>query len=475
MIKRLTPFYFLLAVLLLFSCTDEETLDTDLGTADLAADLSNYANSPFGMYKGVFTTNDSQERGVITIQAINDDVAKASLTTLDGTEILFKGRLASNFNISDVSSFEFRSFTGTDQFIFDVNMDGSNPQVRGAFHNGIASTITVVKELQRGAVTMNTGTYTDGGSLSGTFSLVFNTGDGTGSDTDITTQVMTGLGTLMESMSNAQTGCATNATNTLVDTCAISGTLTGSGSLAISWSGAHGYFNDPTVCSALGGIWSGTGAAGGAIGGTFVSDGGCDFGCLSATSATAGTTGDIFSNATLDATATVIDTGNLGVDTLLDNVTLDITHTFDGDLVINLISPAGTNLNLTDGNGGSGDNFTGTVFRDGGAVIAGTDNTSPPYTGDFQPEGGTFAATYANESITGDWTLSIEDTATGDEGTLNSWSVAFCDGIGTSVMSPPPPPVNAARAVEVVEPVLSKKEYKRSFGSKEAYQLNGKN
>ena len=462
--KKLSKLMILCFLVTFVSCSDEETLDnTDLGTADLVADLSSYTNSPFGMYKGVFTTNDSQERGVITIQAINDDVAKASLTTLDGIEILFKGRLVSNISLSNEYSFEFRSFSGTDQFILDVNADGSNPQVRVALHNGIASTMTVVKELQRDAVTMNTGTYVfDGGITSGTFSFVFNTGDGTGDDTDITTQVMTNAGTLMESMSNAQSGCATNATNALVDTCAISGTLTGSGSLAISWAGAHGYFNDATVCSALGGTWSGTGVGGAAVSGTFVSDGGCDFGCLSTMDDTSGTDGQDIISDPVNAIASITDSGNISVDTILDNVTLDITHTWDADLEIRLVSPSGTTLDLSIGNGEDLDNYTGTVFTDDGADITAGE---PPFTGEFAPQGGTFAATYANESITGDWTLSISDTETGDTGTLNSWSIAFCDGIGAGVSADIP--TRAAR-----KPELSKEEYKRSFGSKEAYQLH---
>jgi len=67
---------------------------------------------------------------------------------------------------------------------------------------------------------------------------------------------------------------------------------------------------------------------------------------------------------------------------------MDITHTFDGDLDIKLIAPSGTELFLAEGIGGSGDNFTGTVFMDGNDPI----NTgSAPFTGTYQPQGGTLA------------------------------------------------------------------------------------
>src|SRR6185369_7215520 len=70
------------------------------------------------------------------------------------------------------------------------------------------------------------------------------------------------------------------------------------------------------------------------------------------------------------------------------NVTLDLTHTWDGDVALSLISPTGTEVFLVNGTGGasnSGDNYTNTTFDD----EAGTDITSgsPPYTGTFRPVG----------------------------------------------------------------------------------------
>ena len=66
-----------------------------------------------------------------------------------------------------------------------------------------------------------------------------------------------------------------------------------------------------------------------------------------------------------------------------------ITHTWVGDLQIELIGPDGTRVMLADRPGGvdnAGDNFVNTVFSDSAAtpLSAGT----APYTGTFKPQGG---------------------------------------------------------------------------------------
>ena len=102
------------------------------------------------------------------------------------------------------------------------------------------------------------------------------------------------------------------------------------------------------------------------------------------------------------------------------NVSVDISHTWDSDMDIVLISPAGTRIDLSTGNGGSSDDYTGTTFDDSGAdglVTA----ASAPFTGSFVPEQP--LADLNGESAAGTWTLEITDTAGGDDGQLNSWSL----------------------------------------------------
>jgi subtilisin-like proprotein convertase family protein len=105
------------------------------------------------------------------------------------------------------------------------------------------------------------------------------------------------------------------------------------------------------------------------------------------------------------------------------NVTIDVTHTWDGDLDITLTSPVNTIVELSTGNGGSGDNYTNTVFDMDGANGPITGGTSP-FTGSFIPEGD--LSTFNGQDPLGDWTLTITDTANGDGGQLNFWSVEIC-------------------------------------------------
>jgi subtilisin-like proprotein convertase family protein len=143
--------------------------------------------------------------------------------------------------------------------------------------------------------------------------------------------------------------------------------------------------------------------------------------------------------------------GQIGGCVTIDNVTIDLLHTWVGDIGILLIGPGGQVLELSTGNGGPGDNYTGTVFTDnaGPFITAG----APPFAGVYRPEGRvtnlnnpysnapalgtfTFANTYNGTNADGNWTLYINDFFVGDIGTLISWSITFNVG-GT------PPVANA--------------------------------
>lgn len=116
--------------------------------------------------------------------------------------------------------------------------------------------------------------------------------------------------------------------------------------------------------------------------------------------------------------------GTLGNEVILNKVSLNIVHTWDGDLTITLISPTGTEVVLSDGNGGSGDNYGGelcnetpTNFRmDAGTAIAGLGAGSAPFAGDYLPEGD--FADFDGEDPNGLWTLRVCDGAAGDDGSL---------------------------------------------------------
>lgn len=131
----------------------------------------------------------------------------------------------------------------------------------------------------------------------------------------------------------------------------------------------------------------------------------------------------IADNSTLNSTINGFTSG-----TITDvNITLDITHTWDSDLTISLISPEGTIVVLSSNNGGSGNNYTNTVFDDAG--VTNITSGSAPFTSTFRPEGN--LSDFNSENPNGSWTLRVFDGAGGDTGTLNSFSIEVCTAAAT--------------------------------------------
>jgi subtilisin-like proprotein convertase family protein len=96
-------------------------------------------------------------------------------------------------------------------------------------------------------------------------------------------------------------------------------------------------------------------------------------------------------------------TGNGTVASL--SLSLNITHTFRGDLVVTLISPGGTQFVVSNRAGGSADNIVITNQ----AVTA-----------------------FAGQTAAGTWQLKVQDLASVDVGTLNSWSMTIVGNCGTT-------------------------------------------
>jgi subtilisin-like proprotein convertase family protein len=99
--------------------------------------------------------------------------------------------------------------------------------------------------------------------------------------------------------------------------------------------------------------------------------------------------------------------------------TLNISHTYDSDLVVTLISPDNTRVILINRRGSSNDNFLNTVLDDSAAtaISAGT----APFTGTYRPEQP--LANFNTKQINGTWKLEIQDLFNQDGGSLNSWSL----------------------------------------------------
>ena len=79
--------------------------------------------------------------------------------------------------------------------------------------------------------------------------------------------------------------------------------------------------------------------------------------------------------------------------------------------MITLIGPDGSpRSTLVNSRGGSGDNFTNTVFDDEAATAIGAG--AAPFTGSFRPEEPLSA--FDGKPVNGTWTLRIADVAAGD-------------------------------------------------------------
>jgi subtilisin-like proprotein convertase family protein/subtilisin family serine protease len=103
------------------------------------------------------------------------------------------------------------------------------------------------------------------------------------------------------------------------------------------------------------------------------------------------------------------------------NVQVEITHPYVGDLVLELVSPSGAIVTLANGRGGSGDNFSETIFDDEAAtpISAG----SAPFRGRFQPE--TPLSAIDGTALNGTWQLRVRDVAPRDTGALVAWSLVL--------------------------------------------------
>lgn len=111
------------------------------------------------------------------------------------------------------------------------------------------------------------------------------------------------------------------------------------------------------------------------------------------------------------------------------NVTVNLFHTFDGDLQIKLVGPDNTEVILSDENGGSGSNYIDTVFDDDASVNI--SSGSAPFTGSFIPNGD--LNDFNGLSSAGNWKLVITDNYDLDGGALLDWTIQICADNGLSI------------------------------------------
>lgn len=122
-----------------------------------------------------------------------------------------------------------------------------------------------------------------------------------------------------------------------------------------------------------------------------------------------------------------------------------LTHCFDYDLSLALISPDGTEVLLSATNGGGGSGYgtscnSMTIFSDDGPtdIAAGT----APFLGSFKPQQSLSAfRDKFGAAVNGLWKLRVQDQAVADSGTLQCWSLELspltcADGGGQCLIPP---------------------------------------
>jgi len=127
------------------------------------------------------------------------------------------------------------------------------------------------------------------------------------------------------------------------------------------------------------------------------------------------------------------------------NVTLNITHTYDNDLTLSLITPTSTSITLSSHHGGSANNFTSTVFDDEAATPI--SSGAAPFTGSFRPDSPLSAAD--GISSAGNWRLKVVDDAGQDVGTIDTWNIKLTLPTGTCTATNPPAPATALNASSI--------------------------
>jgi subtilisin-like proprotein convertase family protein len=134
---------------------------------------------------------------------------------------------------------------------------------------------------------------------------------------------------------------------------------------------------------------------------------------------------------TRDTTFSPITVSGVPANQLITSVTatLDIQHTFDSDLLIDLISPDGTIVVLSNKEPrpdlGNDQGFINTTFDDSAtrSIRSGAD----PFPGSYRPE--TPLGQFTGKVPNGIWYLAVDDTSQADIGTLISWTLNISTGV----------------------------------------------
>ncbi|MEP2935036.1 MAG: hypothetical protein ABJM06_04925 [Gilvibacter sp.] len=260
----------------MFSCTQEEAVKVESIESLNFEAKAVFDEKSEGVYKGTFTTNDSQKRGVIAIQVMADKSAYAKMVYSNGSDLILKA--TGDMQLSD-QEILYTFSEGQVELSFQVSLNGKNPKVSGLLIANTPSFATILKETSRGAVLPVTGTYVCtecgthplfNGGITQTFSATTVSGAGNNNQ-DIVTQILFNGNDFGSATGNTQAGCVNSGSARVCD---ISGASTAIAGRVINWTGTHSFLRGSTDCSEVEGTWT-YDSVYGMLSGTFTSDSSC--------------------------------------------------------------------------------------------------------------------------------------------------------------------------------------------------------
>lgn len=132
--------------------------------------------------------------------------------------------------------------------------------------------------------------------------------------------------------------------------------------------------------------------------------------------------------------SSVLSVGSSGTINDVNVLNLNGTHTWINDLDFNLISPAGTAVQIMAQSCSSEDNFNLNLDDE---AAPGAWPCPPTTGGTYQPSNS--LSTFDGQNSAGTWTLRIDDNANLDGGSLNGWALEICTSGGGGPTPTPPP------------------------------------
>ncbi|MDT0651550.1 hypothetical protein [Autumnicola edwardsiae] len=152
-------FTFLFVGSMIASCSNDEV--NEINEPEAAVDLETqvseglYDNSNLGIYEGVFTSLESNNRATVRIEVDGKGNPVASFVFPNGGLKAFRADQKLSKSSSEKIHFSDEEF----DFDFAVNEDGTEPVISNVTYMGEKGDVMIVKETSKAAVTPRTGTY----------------------------------------------------------------------------------------------------------------------------------------------------------------------------------------------------------------------------------------------------------------------------------------------------------------------------